>query len=246
MEQQYDFTIADLASKCRSKTELYNLLTREGKLYLPPAKDCTQKFLRRLMKGEKLYVSCSDVEVIKVPQYKGLKVSDILKFAATKTNINIYLPEYDYPKEPNREWVCNIVNSLIPEEFQYFIKHKEEIRRREILMSNNLGMKVNPEFLSIFKSSQAVSTVSGRSHFLTRDPKITYAQREIIQLKEERKEIDRKADSFKLEIKYLQDKLTKLENIERENEDNIEKLSKLYDAGIINEEGECIYNRDDQ
>ena len=118
MEQQYDFTVADLASKCKSKTELYNLLTREGKLYLPPAKDCTQNFLRRLMKGEKLYVSCSDVEIIKVRQYKGLKVSDILKFAASKTNINKYLPEYDYPKEPNREWVCNIVNSLISEEFQ--------------------------------------------------------------------------------------------------------------------------------
>ena len=28
-----------------------------------------------------LYYSCADVEVIKVPQYKGLKVSDIFKFA---------------------------------------------------------------------------------------------------------------------------------------------------------------------
>ena len=136
------------------------------------------------------------MEVVKVPQYKGFKVSDILKFTVTKTNINKYLPEYDYPKEPNREWVCNIVNSLIPEEFQYFIKHKEEIRKREILMSNNLKMKINPEFLNIFKSSRAVLTESGRSHFLTRDPKITYTQREIIQLKEEQKEINRNQKIF--------------------------------------------------
>ena len=55
------------------------------------------------MKGDKLYVSCVDVEVIKVHQYKGLKVLDILKFADTKVNINKYLPESDYPKQPNRE-----------------------------------------------------------------------------------------------------------------------------------------------
>ena len=68
MKQQNDFTVANLASKCRSKTELYNLLTREGKLYLPPAKDCTQTFLRKLIKGDNLYFSCADVEVIKVVQ----------------------------------------------------------------------------------------------------------------------------------------------------------------------------------
>ena len=51
------------------------------------------------MKGEKLYVNWIDVEMIKVPQYNVFKVSDILKFAATKTNINQYLPEYDYEKE---------------------------------------------------------------------------------------------------------------------------------------------------
>ena len=99
MQQQYDFTMSDLVSKWRSKTELYNLLTCEEQLYLSPTKDCNQKFLRRIMKGEKLYVNWIDVEMIKVPQYNVFKVSDILKFAATKTNINQYLPEYDYKKE---------------------------------------------------------------------------------------------------------------------------------------------------
>ena len=161
------------------------MLTRDGKLYLPPAKDCTQKSLRRLMKGDKLYVSCADIQVIQVPQYKGLKVSDILKFAATKININKYLPEYDYLKESYREWVWTIVNSLQPEEFAQYIKQKEELRRKEMLLS--MVMKFKPEFLRIFKSSKAASTVSWKSHYLTRNPKTTYAQREINELKEERK-----------------------------------------------------------
>ena len=195
------------------------------------------------MKGEKLYVSWKDVEVIKVPQYKGLTVSDILKFAATKTYINRYLPEYNYAKEPNREWVWNLVNSLIPDEFQRFIKKREEERRKEILVSNNLAIKVKPEFLDIFRSSQAISTICGKSHFLARDPKVDKAQRRINELKEEKKEIEDKNDDFRLKIINLQDKLAKLESIERENEDNIDKLSRLYEAGIINEDGEYINNR---
>ena len=60
-------------------------------------------------------------------------MSDILKLAATKTNINRYLPEYGYDKGHNREWVCNIADLLISEEFGLFIKQKDEIRRKEMI-----------------------------------------------------------------------------------------------------------------
>ena len=43
----------------------------------------------------------------------------------------------------------------------------------ELLKSSNLALSVKPETLDIFKSSQAISIVSGKSHFLTRDPKAT-------------------------------------------------------------------------
>ena len=51
---------------------------------------------------------------------------------------------------------------------------------------------------------------------------------------EERKEMDRRENDFRREIESLNSKLLKLENIERENDDNIEKLSKLYEVGVIN------------
>ena len=38
MEIDSIFTIRDLSSKCRSKTELYNMLVREGQIYLPQSK----------------------------------------------------------------------------------------------------------------------------------------------------------------------------------------------------------------
>ena len=93
------------------------------------------------MKGEKLYVSWKDLEVIKVPQYKGIKTSNILKFVATKTNINCYLSEYDFEKESNREWVCNLVSSLIPDELLRFVQKKVKERRKEILFRVTLQLK---------------------------------------------------------------------------------------------------------
>ena len=58
--------------------------------------------------------------VIKVPHYKRLTIAKILRFVRTKQSINNYIPDYKYWKEPNREWLWNAINILIPEEFQSF------------------------------------------------------------------------------------------------------------------------------
>ena len=53
----------------------------------------------------------------------------------TKTNIHKYLHESDYSQEPNREWLCNAVNTLVHIEFQDFIKKVAEDRRKELIDS---------------------------------------------------------------------------------------------------------------
>ena len=86
------FTVNDLAVKWKSKIELFNVLTREGDIYLPPKQDATQKYLRDVLLGNKLYVKWSKVIVTKVPQYSGLRVKDIIKFAETEVDIHRFLP----------------------------------------------------------------------------------------------------------------------------------------------------------
>ena len=56
MEMNNTLTVNDISAKFKSKIELYNLLTREGDIYLPPKQDSTQKFLKDIMLGNKLYV----------------------------------------------------------------------------------------------------------------------------------------------------------------------------------------------
>ena len=96
---------------------------------MPPKQDSIQKLLREIMLGIELYVKCSNVIVIKVLHYKGQHAKDLLKFAASKVNIKKYLPLYEYLKEPNKEWLWNIINTLITKEFHEFIDEKVEQRK---------------------------------------------------------------------------------------------------------------------
>ena len=245
MEMNNQLTVNEISAKFKSKSELYNVLTREGSIYLPPKQDSTQKFLRSIIMGNKLYVKCEDVIVIKVPQYNGLHVKDILKFASTKVNIKKYLPDYDYFKEPNREWLWNIVNTLVPQDLQSFIKEKIEIRKNDIIKSQNLGIQAKPEFISIFRKSQAVSSMKGRSHFLARMPKISKDRQMILDLEEEKEVHDSKVKKLIDEIDDLRNKIQQLEDSQTDNEENINKLSNLYELGLIDENGQPISNRMD-
>ena len=165
-----------------------------------------------------------------------------MKFARTQTNIDKYLPEYYYPKEPNREWLCNVVNTLVQIKFQDFIKKVTEDRRKALIDSQNLRITARPEFIRIFQKSQAVSTLPGKSHFLARFPKPTKDRIQIRKLEMENEEVkEKKLEAFE-EIRKLKSKLNEMEESQKDAEDNLEKLSKLYQLGLIDDNGEYINN----
>ena len=238
-----EYTVNDLASKCRSKIEFYNILSRDGNIYLPPSQDANKKYLRSIMTGDKKYLTWDKVTVIKVPQYEGLTVKDILKF--TKQNVDIlnYIPEYKYDKDPNREWICNVVNSLVPLEFQEFVNIKVDQRKESIVKSQNLGTNVLPEFVSIFKSSNSVSLQKGKSHFLIRNPKETKQQMRLKEIEEEKVTTDRKLNACIKKLDEFASKIKELEEKQTDYDENIEKLAKLYELGVIDDQGNFINDK---
>ena len=152
------------------------------------------------------------------------------------------MPDYDYLKDPNREWLCNIINTIIPDKFLNYVQTKIEERRQQLIDTQNLGISVQPKFINIFKSSQSISIVNGKSHFLTRLPKPTKDQMRIQKLEEEKKEIIFKAKDTETQLLELKRKLKELEDDQKFADDNAEKLSKLFELGVIDDKGEFINN----
>ena len=170
MEKSSDLTISEVILKNRSKKEVYIVLSVEGGIYLPPISDASQKFLKGILTGKKKYFINKGILVKRVPQIDNLRVKELISFAKQNIEIESYLSDYDYYKVPQREWLCNIINTLIPEKFDEFVSWG--FHKRENKLINQKGLKVNvlSQFVDIFSQSKNVSIFNGRSHFLLRDP----------------------------------------------------------------------------
>ena len=242
MEESNIMTVNDLSSKFRAKSELINVLWREGDIYLPPKRDVTQKYLRKLLHGEKWYVKWSEVKVINIPQYEGLTVNDLIKFAESEFDIDKFLPEYDYDKVPNRTWLCNLINTIIPEKLNMLVDKKIKERNQKLIASQNLMINAKEEFISIFKNSQSISSLKGKSQYLVRAPKKTKDQLVIQNLVEENKEVMSKVSKLKKELDILQNKMADYDELQKEADLNAGRLQKLLEIGIIDADANLISN----
>ena len=242
MESSSGFTVNDLAAKFRAKFELINVLSREGNIYLPPKRDVTQKYLRKLLHGEKLYIKWSEVIYINVPQYDGLRVKDILSFARSQFEIHKFLPDYEYNKEPNRDWLWNLINTIASESFNKFIDKKIKERNKKLIESQNLKVSVNEEFIDIFKNSQSISTLKGKSHFLVRAPKQTKDQLMIQKLTLKNEDISSKTAAIKRELDILKNKVADYDELEKQADLNANRLKRLLGMGLIDENADPVNN----
>ena len=107
-----EITINDIAIHARSKKEICHVLTAEGGLYLPPIMDANRKYIQNIVRGLKKFMYSKDIKVVKVTQIEALSIKKLLQWGKANTAINLYLPTYDYDKYPNRDWLCNLLNSL--------------------------------------------------------------------------------------------------------------------------------------
>ena len=105
MERLSTMKINEVVLKSKSKKEVYDLMTTEGNIYLPPLGDTHYKFISQIMWENKLYLKWSEVRICKVPHLKTLSVGALIEFARENISINEFLLDYTYKKHPNREWL---------------------------------------------------------------------------------------------------------------------------------------------
>ena len=63
--------------------------------------------------------------------------------------MNFFL-DYDYHKEPNRDWLCNVINTVIPDKFKEFINKKTKERNKKLGESHKLKINADRYFIDFF------------------------------------------------------------------------------------------------
>ena len=126
-------TTAEFSAKFRSKYEVYQFLSIDALAYLPAPETVTIYFLKDLVRGVKkckflvsiltifIVVKAEDAKNLHVPMYKGLSIDAILEKARQDENVVAHLPdERDISRLP-RQWIINVVYSLIGEQFRLWV-----------------------------------------------------------------------------------------------------------------------------
>ena len=166
MQEYSEIAVSHIGTKCRPKKEVYYLLSTEGGYYLPPLVDAHYKYISQILMGDKKAMKWKDIKVCTVPHLKGLTIADLLQFARNHVQIDDYIPSYEYSKNPNRDWICNIINTACQAEFQKFIEQKIFERSKHVITKKSMNVKVLQEFCNIFESVKNISTEKRHSHFL--------------------------------------------------------------------------------
>ena len=170
------------------------------------------------------------------------------------------MPELNDEKLPNRKFVVNIgninknnnieMNSLIPDELQKMVDRAVEEREEKYTKKKNIAMKMLPEFQSLFVETKEISSKAyfgnevgenGRFYTMIRKAdqiRTKKAERLLNQQRERdtRQEVEIRDKA----IEELKQKIKDFEEISKENDKNAEILSRLYEVGIINKEGDLL------
>ena len=105
-----------------------------------------------------------------------------------------------------------------------------------------MNITAKKEFIDIFKASNAISLEKGKRYFLASAPLKSKQQIKLEKSEEQKKENDIIILRLKDKIEALNTKLDEFEHKQLTNEDYAEKMGKLYDLGLIDEEGNPINN----
>ena len=107
-----------------------------------------------ILTGKKKYFLSKDIMVKRVPQREHLRVKELINFASENCDIKSYLPDYDYDKELQREWLWNILNTLVPEQFHAFVSMALQSREKKLTAQKGLKVNALPQFLDLFSKSK--------------------------------------------------------------------------------------------
>ena len=163
-------TTSMFAAKFRSKYEVYQFLTIDVSAVLPPH-DCVNiYFLKDLVMGRKkckchlhqltaiIVIKEADAKQINVPYYEGLSIEKLLEASQQYPIITDYLPDKrDIARLP-RQWIVNLIYTLVGDDFKRWVAEKIRSRNDRIASKYDLMLDLDPAIAKAFLASSMVSS----------------------------------------------------------------------------------------
>ncbi len=104
---------SQLKSVMKSKLDIYNIMSKEGQLYLPPFSDCPMTFINDIISGKKKVFYNHQIRLIDVPYFDELAATKIFEKIRNNALFREYLPDLDASDRPlNRKYMFNVSASL--------------------------------------------------------------------------------------------------------------------------------------
>ena len=146
--------------ECKCGTRLPNMssvLSVSVCAYLSSYDTVTVYFLKDLIMGKKSFIKCNQVKVMFCPQYESLSIERILERAREWKAIWNYLPDdRDLHRLP-RQWVINVIYTVVGDSFQDWVNERIEQRNSKVAEDDNKMIEVDPEIAAAFNASNYIS-----------------------------------------------------------------------------------------
>jgi hypothetical protein len=147
-------TVEEFEAMAHTKVELHEALSVEGQLFIPCLKQCPLRFLKQLLKKQKLALRRSETSMVNIPRMKMVTVESVLKVALDNVEISKYLPDRedldgDYIQ---RDYLFTLVHSLEPTFFKRALAEYHEHYRKEKLKKNEDIVEIDSEMLQILQN----------------------------------------------------------------------------------------------
>ena len=143
--------------------EVYRLISYECRLYVPSIETVTIAHLKDIITNKKISIHLDNIKPINVPYYKGLSIEKILAFAGKYEIVQNAFPVIKETLKFERSYICNVIHTLLGEEFQKWVDDRVQERNMKVAVEGNQIIDMDPAIADVFLGSTAVSTTNGRS-----------------------------------------------------------------------------------
>ena len=220
------------------------------------ADQVTIYFLKDQVSGRKKRIYGPNVQHITIPAYEGLTLKDIAEFAQDHPQVNDYLPDGKEVMKMSKQWIANVIHSVLKKTFSNWVKQQVEKRNREMVVERGLTIEMDTEVAAAFEASTKTSVLHGAGvHMLKAGSKRRRTKAEIasgndakteeeniIRIKMARlDEMEQQLASQEAQLAMAQNQLHQKDQQLQENDGAAVLVNDLMNAGIVRRESDHAF-----